>query len=97
MLKNKGKVIIECPSIKEPLIKFYDVQEYKNFYYRPVHLNYFNRKHLIKIVKKSRFKLIKTFSILVYSLTNHLQWLYTNKRSEGSTQRQILNYPLKKA
>ena len=24
LLKNKGKVIIECPSINDPLIKFYD-------------------------------------------------------------------------
>ncbi len=96
LLKNKGKVIIECPSINDPLIKFYDVQEYKNFYYRPVHLNYFNREHLVKIVKKSRFKLIKTFSILVYSLTNHLQWLYTNKRSEGSNSATNIKLPIKK-
>ena len=97
LLKNKGKVIIECPSINDPLIKFYDVQEYKNFYYRPVHLNYFNRKHLIKIVKKSRFKLIKTFSILVYSLLIICNGCIQIKDLKVQTQLQILNYPLKKS
>ena len=96
LLKKKGKIIIECPSINDPLIKFYNVQEYKNFYYRPVHLNYFNRDHLIKIVKKSKLKLIKTFSILVYSLTNHLQWLYTKKKSDGSNSATNIKLPIEK-
>ena len=97
LLKKRGKIIIECPSINDPLVKFYDVEEYRNFYYRPVHLNYFNKSHLIKIVKKSKLKLIKTFSILVYSLTNHIQWLYTKKRSEGSTDATNVYLPIRKS
>jgi 2-polyprenyl-3-methyl-5-hydroxy-6-metoxy-1,4-benzoquinol methylase len=86
LLSKKGKIIIECPSINDPLIGLYNIQSYKNFYYRPVHLNYFNKDHLKKIVRKSGMKISKVFSVLVYSLTNHLGWIYNNKGSKTSTE-----------
>ena len=52
LLKRKGKIIIECPSINDPLVKIYSNQSYKNFYYRPVHINYFNKTHLQKLPKQ---------------------------------------------
>jgi len=84
LLKKKGRIIIECPSINDPLVKLYGNQDYKNFYYRPVHINYFNKRHLQKIVKLSGLKLVKTFSLLVYSITNHLGWVFNNKGSSNS-------------
>jgi|TARA_B110000263_G_C15187833_1_gene454651 2-polyprenyl-3-methyl-5-hydroxy-6-metoxy-1,4-benzoquinol methylase len=84
LLKRKGKIIIECPSINDPLVKIYGNQSYKNFYYRPVHINYFNKIHLQKIVKLSGLKLVKVFSVLVYSMTNHLGWFFKNKGSKNS-------------
>ena len=29
-------------------------------------------------------KVLKSFSVLVYSLTNHLRWIYNNERSTSS-------------
>ncbi|OUV61456.1 MAG: hypothetical protein CBC88_00295 [Candidatus Pelagibacter sp. TMED128] len=84
LLKKRGRIIIECPSINDPLVQLYGNQSYKNFYYRPVHINYFNKTHLKKIVKFSNLKLIKTFSVLVYSITNHLGWHFNNKGSSDS-------------
>ncbi len=93
LLKKKGRIIIECPSINDPLIQLHGVQSYKDFYYRPVHLNYFNRNHLKKIVKKSGLRLVKAFSILVYSLTNHLGWIFNNKGSRSSTEATNIRFP----
>ncbi len=84
LLRKKGRIIIECPSINDPLVGFYNVQSYKDFYYRAVHINYFNKNHLMKIVNKSGLKLLEVFSVLVYSLTNHLGWIFNNKGSKSS-------------
>ena len=84
LLTKRGKIIIECPSINDPLVSLYHVQSYKDFYYRAVHLNYFNQSHLKKIIQRSGMKVLKSFSVLVYSLTNHLRWIYNNERSTSS-------------
>ena len=84
LLAKSGKIIIECPSINDPLIGLYGVQSYKDFYYRAVHLNYFDQSHLKKIIERSGMKVFKSFSVLVYSLTNHLRWIYNNERSTSS-------------
>ena len=84
LLRKKGRIIIECPSINDPLVGLYNVQSYKDFYYRAVHINYFNKNHLRKIVNKSGLKLLKVFSVLVYSLTNHLGWIFNNKGSKSA-------------
>ena len=60
LLKKNGKVIIECPSINDPLVKLYDVKLYKNFYYDQC-INYFNMKHLKKIASKSGFNVRAAF------------------------------------
>ena len=37
--------------------------------------------------------MVKAFSILVYSLTNHLGWIFNNKGSRSSTEATNIRFP----
>ena len=39
-LKKNGKIIIEVPNVNDPLVSLYNLDYYKEKYYRKVHLNY---------------------------------------------------------
>ena len=83
-LKRDGKIIIQVPNVNDPLVSLYDLKYYKENYFRKVHLNYFNQYTLAKLIKKLNFKILFKKSILTYSLTNHLNWLYKKKGNKNS-------------
>lgn len=85
-LNKGGKIIIEVPSANDPLVSLYDLNYYKENYYRKVHLNYFNHNTISKLIKKLNFKIVFKKSILTYSLTNHLNWLYQKKGNKNSLE-----------
>jgi 2-polyprenyl-3-methyl-5-hydroxy-6-metoxy-1,4-benzoquinol methylase len=83
-LKKNGKIIIEVPNVNDPLVSLYNLDYYKEKYYRKVHLNYFNSSTIKSIVNKLGFKILQQKTILTYSLTNHLNWFYKKKGNKNS-------------
>jgi 2-polyprenyl-3-methyl-5-hydroxy-6-metoxy-1,4-benzoquinol methylase len=73
-LNENGKLIIEVPNIDDALLKFYDIDEFKNFYFCSAHLSYFSKKTLEDCLVKAGFA-GEIFLIQRYDLTNHLHWL----------------------
>ena len=87
-LKKNGLIIFEVPNVDDPLISHYNLDYYKQKYYRKVHLNYFNNSTIKKLIKIANLKLVYQKTLLTYSLSNHLSWFYKkrgNKKSSDAT------------
>jgi cyclopropane fatty-acyl-phospholipid synthase-like methyltransferase len=74
LLNKGGTLLIEVPNIDDALLKFYDIDEFKDFYYCSAHLSYFSKETLRDCLKKANFG-GKISLIQRYDLTNHLNWL----------------------
>ena len=81
---SKGKIYVEVPNLYDPLIKVWDNDAYKNFYYHSVHLHYFTEGSLLEValqagVESSKVKFKFTQD---YNLLNHLNWIINNAPQE---------------
>ena len=93
-LSDKGKVIIEVPSVNDPLVSSYNLNYYKTKYFRKVHLHYFNHKTLENIVINSGLKVQKILTKQTYSFTNHMNWIYSKKGQKNSNEATNINLPV---
>ena len=82
ILKQNGVIIIEVPNINDPLISIYNLHEFKNFYFQPMHQYVYSEKTLDYLFLKLGFKKEKVLYYQRYGLDNHLSWL-KNKKSGG--------------
>ncbi|MTI59277.1 MAG: class I SAM-dependent methyltransferase [Firmicutes bacterium] len=83
-LASDGKIIIEVPHIKDPLIELYDCKEYKDFYFQMMHPYIYSLYSLTYVADQSDISIIKVIYKQRYGLDNHLNWL--NKGKPGGDQ-----------
>jgi SAM-dependent methyltransferase len=76
-------IFIELPNLQEPLVRYYDIPSYRNFFYREYHLYTFSEKSLRLLLEKAGYA-CETWPIQVASLTNHFHWMYMG-HGQGST------------
>jgi hypothetical protein len=76
-------IFVEMPNLQEPLVSYYDVPNYRDFFYRDYHLYYFSAKSLQKLLGKHGYE-CETWPIQVASLTNHFHWMHHGNK-QGST------------
>ena len=74
LLNKHGKIIIEVPNIDDALISFYNIDEFKNFYFCSAHVSYFSEKTLMNCIKQAGL-IGKISQVQRYDLYNHLHWL----------------------
>ena len=93
-LKPNGKFIILVPNIQDALVNFYEIPEFRKFYYCIEHLYYYNLKTIKQLFDKVGLKgEIKT--IQEYPITNHINWAYLRKPSDVLASRKgIPNIPV---
>jgi len=79
ILSPRGKILLDVPSIKDPLSYYYNVKEYRELFYKRYHIYYFSKKSLVKIFKKNNLK-VKVDLLQQASITNHFNWIYKKKK-----------------
>ena len=86
LLKPGGKLVILVPNEQDALVNFYDIPEFRSFYYCIEHLFYYSPK-TIKLLfdEVGLFGNIET--IQEYPLTNHLNWAYRRAPSDTLASR----------
>ena len=85
-LKPGGKFLIVVPNISDPLVSFYDISEFRSFYYCIEHLFYYNRKSISLLLEKA--ELSGTVDLVQeYPITNHLNWVYRRRPSDSLAAR----------
>jgi len=75
LLKNNGKLIIEVPSLNDPLLDLYKISEYEKFFFQKQHPYTYNGKSLSKLLEVADFIVKNLIPHQRYDLENHLKWL----------------------
>lgn len=74
-LKPDGKFVILVPNIQDALVNFYDIPNFRKFYYCVEHLFYYSQKTMKylfdQVGLKGDIELVQE-----YPITNHLNWAY---------------------
>ena len=79
-LHSRSLVFIEVPDLLDPLCTYFDVSEYREFYYREYHLYYFTERSLQRLLEKAGFH-CEFQHLMQASLTNHFHWLFVQPDS----------------
>lgn len=77
-LKPGGRLVIEVPSLGDPLRALFDSPEYRVFYYHSEHTYYFSPTSLRKLLEQAGFSGEIHF-VQDYNLTNHMNWVHTGR------------------
>jgi len=80
-LKPDGKFVILVPNIQDALVNFYDIPEFRSFYYCIEHLFYFEPNTIKKLFDIVGLKGAVDV-IQEYPITNHINWAYTRGPSD---------------
>jgi len=91
---GKSHIFIEVPNLLDPLVSYYDVSAYRDFYYREYHLYYFTPKSLRKLLNLQGFE-CEIWPTQQASLTNHFHWMHKG-RGQANTN-EMVNVTLPKA
>lgn len=89
LLKENGVIYIEVPNVDDILVKTYQCEAFKKFYYKKAHLYNFNEKSLAYVFEKAGYQYHIDF-IQRYDLSNHLHWLHTGMPGGKGKYAQIL-------
>lgn len=88
-LKPDGKLVILVPNTQDPLVSFYDIPEFRAFYYCIEHVFYYDQRTIMALFDKAG--LTGTVETLQeYPLANHLNWAFTRKPSDTLASREGL-------
>lgn len=92
IIKPRGIIFIEVPSIDDPLLNLYRLPGFDKFYFKSYHLYLYSKETLRKILKKNGFDAKITLQQR-YSLTNHLHWIYYGKRQKNTKIGYGIDFP----
>lgn len=70
-----GRLIIEVPSLDDPLLKLYAVPEYEAFYFQRQHPYVYSANSLRRVLEAHGFRVERCLAHQRYGLENHLTWL----------------------
>jgi len=86
LLKPDGKLVILVPNIQDTLVNFYDIPEFRKFYFCIEHLFYYSPTTIKDLFDEVGLKgSIET--VQEYPITNHLNWAYRRKPSDTLASR----------
>ena len=84
LLKPEGKIIVEVPSLDDPLRRLYRVEEYEAFYFQTQHPYNYSAGSLCRLLATHGFRIRECLAHQRYGLENHLTWLA--KRRPGGDE-----------
>ncbi len=93
LMHSNSFIIIEVPSLFDPLISIYNCQDYIEFYFQSQHPFIYSHSSLNKVLSFSGFCLDSIISYQRYGLDNHLQWM-SNGCPGGNSDYEKLIHPI---
>jgi hypothetical protein len=85
VLSSSGRLLIEVPSLTDPLLSLYASSAYQSFYFQCQHPYVYSGPSLERVLAANGFTVEYFIPHQRYSLENHLQWL-TAARPGGNPQ-----------
>jgi 2-polyprenyl-3-methyl-5-hydroxy-6-metoxy-1,4-benzoquinol methylase len=75
MMPANGRLVIEVPSLSDPLFALYDSEAFSNFYFSSQHPYIYSSSSLQRLMEYSGFQTVEVLNFQRYGLENHLNWL----------------------
>jgi hypothetical protein len=85
ILAPEGHLLIEIPSLTDPLLSLYESQAYQKFYFQCQHPYVYSPPSLERVLAVNGFTVKRLIHHQRYGMENHLQWL-TAERPGGNHQ-----------
>lgn len=89
LLKPNGKFLILVPNVDDALLNFYNIPEFKQFYFCVEHLFYYSPATIQRVFQQAglygKIKVIQE-----YPISNHLDWGYLKQPADAVISRQGL-------
>jgi SAM-dependent methyltransferase len=84
LLAPSGRVVIEVPSLDDPLLSLYELSVYEAFYFQRQHPFVYSSRSLSRVLAVNGFAVDEIRPYQRYGLENHLSWL-RHGRGGGNT------------
>lgn len=88
-LKPGGRLVIVVPNVLDPLLAFYRIPQFAEFYYCIEHLFYYSPSTLEQVLGQAGF-VGQIEAIQEYPITNHLNWAYRQRPAETLAARRLV-------
>lgn len=86
LTRSDGKIIIEVPSLDDPLLSIYQSDDYQEFYFQLQHPFVYSPSALKRTLEACSLEVLNLIQYQRYGLENHLAWL-TNGRPGGDFEK----------
>ena len=84
-----GRLVIEVPSLDDPLLSLYGLAAYQDFFYQPQHPYYYSAMSLGRLLETLGCTVEYLSAHQRYGLENHLNWLQTGRPGGNQTYRRV--------
>lgn len=84
-----GHVIVEAPSLTDPLQSVYACEAHRRFYFQKQHPYVYSQRSLARLMEHHGFETQKIVSYQRYGLDNHLKWLMTGTPGGDARLREL--------
>jgi SAM-dependent methyltransferase len=88
-LEPGGRLIIEVPSLDDPIRSLYHSEPYEQFYFQRQHPYVYSARSLSRLITRLGLSLDALIHHQRYGLENHLQWLSAGTPGGNETFRQV--------
>jgi SAM-dependent methyltransferase len=78
-LEPTGRLVIEVPSLRDPLLSLYRCEAYRQFYFQRQHPYVYSASSLSRLLRHFGFDVEQAIDHQRYGLENHLHWLSEGK------------------
>jgi hypothetical protein len=70
-----NRIIVEVPSLSDPLLALYEVEAYKDFYFQKQHPYIYSGDSVCRVLEHHQWAIEEVLPYQRYGLENHLTWL----------------------
>lgn len=78
LMHHNSIIIIEVPSLFDPLLTIYKSNSYRKFYFQAQHPYVYSNQSIVRLMKRNGFTTQEIINYQRYGLENHLNWLINN-------------------
>jgi len=79
LLAPGGRIIVEVPSLTDPLLGLYELPAYQKFYFQKQHPYVYSGASLAKVLEHNGLEIQHLIPYQRYGIENHLTWLSKGK------------------
>jgi len=91
LIKNDSLVIVEVPSLFDPLLSIYGCESYKKFYFQSQHPYIYSNTSIARFMESNGFVTKEVINYQRYGIENHLNWFANNAPGGNQLFRNIFS------